>query len=53
MKMIISKTENIKIKKLKKYFTDGDKPARVKITTYWLLFVPVYTSSEITELLSN
>lgn len=51
--MIITKTKDYRLKKYPRYFTDGPKAARVIVTRYWLLFIPIYSTTDVLEFLSS
>lgn len=46
--MIIRKTQKTKVKKIRRdsYLTSQKKPALYRVTTYWFLFVPVFSYEE-------
>jgi hypothetical protein len=50
---MIIKTQNIKLKQLNNYYSDGRKNARVQVTTWWFLLIPIYRKYEIIELLHS
>lgn len=47
--MIITRTEDFKLGELKNYYRNGGKSVTIKTVTYWLLFVPVFTSKSIVD----
>jgi len=51
--MIFSRTETLRVKKLNRYYNNAYRTARIKVITFWVLFIPVYTRQEIITILDD